>query len=287
MTVKELLKLSDSKIDQLSFSDLDKKNIKRDCRHLLSAFVPCPFNQLLLFNETKIKKTDQDIFTKQLSELITGKPLAYILEKQNFYKSVFFVDHRVLIPRMETELLVESVLKYFSAKKNLSFADFGTGSGCVVLSLLKEFFNSTAAAVDCSNQALKVAKYNAKKLSVSERVDFHHCSVKNFNPFVADKKLAYDFITGNPPYIAENAYIHPFVKAFEPKLALMAGNQGLEFLLSWAQKAVILLKPNGYYFFEFGDNQKDALKAPLSLLFSQVTFLKDLQGIYRVAICKK
>lgn len=289
MTVKDLLKLSDFKIDQLSFPSLDKKNMKRDCRHLLSVLVPCSFSELFLLYSKLVEENNNNIFNKQVDDLMTGKPLAYILKEQSFYKSVFFVDHRVLIPRMETELLVETVLKYFSITKNLFFADFGTGSGCIVLSLLKEFASSKAIAVDSSKQALDVAKYNADKLSLSSRVDLHHSSIENF----IDPSLSFslretcDFITANPPYIGKETYVHPFVKAFEPSTALWAANQGLQFSLSWAERALILLKPGAYYFFEFGDNQKNALESKLKLLFSEVSFLKDLQGIYRIAICKK
>lgn len=289
MTAKDLLKFSDLKIDQLSFSTLDKKNMKRDCRHLLSTLMPCSFNKLFLFYSTAVEEKKSNIFNQQVADLTTGKPLAYILKKQNFYKSVFFVDHRVLIPRMETELLVEAVLKYFSTTKHLFFADFGTGSGCIALSLLKELTKSKAIAIDSSKPALDVAKYNTDKLSLGAKIDLHHSSVEDFinSPSSCLLKGTFDFVTANPPYIGKAAFIHPFVKTFEPNAALWAKNEGLEFVLSWAEKALILLKPKGYYFFEFGDNQKTALKTKLNLLFSEVSFLKDLQGIYRIAVCKK
>ncbi|MBE8221878.1 MAG: peptide chain release factor N(5)-glutamine methyltransferase [Bdellovibrionales bacterium] len=289
MTVKNLLNICDLKIDKLSFSLLDKKNIKRDLRHLLSKLVPCAFNELFLFYTKIITEKNQNIFNSQFNELITGKPLAYILKEQSFYKSVFFVDNRVLIPRMETELLVETVLKYFSTKKNLFFADFGTGSGCIVISLLKELLNSRAVAIDISSQALDVAKYNAEKMSVNSKLDFYNFSVKKFidSNTSTDLNQTCDFIVANPPYIGQKSYVQPFVKIFEPNSALFADNKGLEFLLSWAKMALVLLKPNAYYFFEFGDNQKNDLKPKLNLLFSEVSFLKDLQGIYRIAICKK
>lgn len=289
MIVKQLLKLSDFQIDQVSFSSLDKDNMKRDCRHLLSALIPCSFSELFLFYSKKIEEKNNNTFNKQFTDLLTGKPLAYILEKQHFYKSIFFVDNRVLIPRMETELLVEFVFKYFSKKENLLFADFGTGSGCIVLSLLKEFINSKAMAVDSSEKALDVAKYNAEKLVLNSRITFHHSSVENFTDLalLAPLKENFDFIVANPPYIAKKAYVHPFVNTFEPSFALWANDQGLQFSLSWASKALVLLKPGGYYFFEFGDDQKNALKDKLNLLFSEVSFFKDLQGIYRIAICKK
>lgn len=285
MTVKELLDDADLQIAKQSFSDLDKKNMKRDSRHLLAVLFNCSFNELFLHYSAKLKSNQNNIFDQQYSELIKGKPLAYLLEEQGFYKHTFFVDKRVLIPRMETELLVEEVLKYFSGLQDFKFVDFGTGSGCIAISLLKELINSKAWGVDSSELALQVAKKNANNLNVNTRLNFIHAEVKS--AFVNQGSESFDFIVANPPYIGSSDYVHPFVKRFEPAFALWAGSKGLEFLLLWAKKAIILLKPRAYYFFEFGDQQKNLLEPELKLLFSEVYFIKDLQGIYRIAVCKK
>lgn len=294
MQIQDILKASDLKINQQAVSDLDKSNFKRDLRHLLSYFFASAPNELFLKNTEQLTKEKTLYFVKCFADLLKGKPLAYILKQQAFYKSIFFVDDRVLIPRMDSEVLIEAVLKLFANHKNLIFADFGTGSGCLALSLLKELKNSKSFAIDKSEQALQVAKHNAKTLCLKSQISFacldtQDCfSSKSLTEFKSKQHFTYfDFIVANPPYILKTDYIHHFVKKYEPHLALQAGDRGLDILLDWAKIALQLLKPAAYYVFEFGDGQKEYLNSQLKTLFSDVYFLKDLQGIYRVAVCKK
>ena len=179
------------------------------------------------------------------------EPLAYITKKREFWSLDFKVDHNVLIPRPETETIVEKVVKKFKDKNNLMILDVGTGSGCILLSILKELTKSRGIGIDSSSKTLNIAKKNSKILNLVHRAKFKHCDIDNFN------FGNYDVIVSNPPYICSHRikYLSEGVKNFEPRLALDGGNGGLEAINKVIVKARKLLKVRGHLIIECENEQ--------------------------------
>ena len=172
----------------------------------------------------------------------------------------FNVCKDVLIPRPETEILVETLAKYFKSR-NPFILDIGTGSGCIIISLLQELKNSKGVAIDISNKALKIAKKNSKIYNTSKRIKFVNASISNFNSF------KFDLIVSNPPYIARNQLknLDIGIKKFEPKLALDGGNDGLDVMRKVIYKSRKILKNNGILAIEIGNGQYKKVSQILKL----------------------
>ena len=179
------------------------------------------------------------------------EPLSYILKRKEFWSLGFNLSHNVLIPRPETETIIEQVVRRFKGKGSLNILDIGTGSGCILLSILKELKNSYGIGIDNSFKALNIAKKNSKKLDLLRRTKFIHCDVDNFN------FGNYDVVVSNPPYICSYRinYLSEDIKDFEPSMALDGGSNGLETISKVIIKARQLLKTRGCLFMEIGDGQ--------------------------------
>ena len=182
-----------------------------------------------------------------------GEPIAYLINKKEFWKDEFFVNKDVLIPRPDSELIIEQVLKIYSKDVQLQILDIGTGSGCILLSILKERSNFYGTGIDISKKSINVSKFNAKQLNLTNRVKFFHSSVDNF------KNGKYDMIVSNPPYIEQLSLknLERDVVNFEPKLALSGGFDGFSKIRKVINKASILIKKNGKFILEIGFNQKN------------------------------
>jgi len=182
-----------------------------------------------------------------------GEPIAYLINKKEFWKDEFFVNKDVLIPRPDSELIIEQVLKIYSKDVQLQILDIGTGSGCILLSILKERSNFYGTGIDISKKSINVSKFNAKQLNLTNRVKFFHSSVDNF------KNGKYDMIVSNPPYIEQLSlkYLERDVVNFEPKLALSGGFDGFSKIRKVINKASMLIKKNGKFILEIGFNQKN------------------------------
>ena len=182
-----------------------------------------------------------------------GEPIAYLINEKEFWKNTFYVNKNVLIPRPDTELIVEETLKIFSKNSKIQMLDIGTGSGCILLSLLKERPYWRGTGIDVSKKSVNVSKYNAKLLKLSNRVKFYNSNVDNF------KIGKYDLIVSNPPYIEllNLKYLEKNVINFEPKLALNGGLDGFSQIRKVIDKATILIKKNGKLVLEIGFNQKN------------------------------
>ena len=192
-------------------------------------------------------------YLKIISRRQKYEPLAYITKKKEFWSLDLKVDKNVLIPRPETEIIVEQVLKRFKGKKGLNILDIGTGSGCILLSILKELTNSHGIGIDKSFRALNIAKKNSKKLNLVNRTKFIYCDVDNFN------FGNYDIIVSNPPYICSHKIrsLREDVQKFEPRLALDGGSSGMETINKVVIKAKKLLKTRGYLYIEIGERQSN------------------------------
>ena len=229
---------------QLDSEILLSNSIKRDKKYII-------------LNPKEILNSEQTETFKNLIERRRRKePVAYLINKKEFWKDEFFVNKDVLIPRPDTELIIEQVLKIYSKDSQLQVLDIGTGSGCILLSILKERPNFYGTGIDISKKSINVSKLNAKQLNLTSRVKFFHSSVDNF------KIGKYDLIVSNPPYIKlfNLKYLEKDVISFEPKLALSGGFDGFSKIRKVINKAKNLIKKNGKFILEIGFNQKNKVK---------------------------
>jgi len=226
---------------QLDSEILLSDSIKRDKKHII-------------LNPKEILNSEQLVKFKSLIERRKkGEPIAYLINKKEFWKDEFFVNKDVLIPRPDSELIIEQVLKIYLKDVQLQVLDIGTGSGCILLSILKERSNFYGTGIDISKKSINISKFNAKQLNLTNRVKFFHSSVDNFN------NGKYDIIVSNPPYIEQLSlkYLERDVVNFEPKLALSGGFDGFSKIRKVINKASILIKKNGKFILEIGFNQKN------------------------------
>lgn len=216
------------------------------------------------------KYGNPDTFEQDLKRLEQGEPVQYIVGDVDFYGCPIIVNLNVLIPRFETEGLVEKVISKVKNRSNLKIVDLGTGSGCIAIALKKQL-NCEMDAVDISRDALQVAQQNAKINQVD--ITFYE------GDFLEPLHNTYDVIISNPPYIAYEEEIMDIVKKNEPEIALYAEDHGLLCYKKILADAKFYLKPNGIIAFEIGYQQGEILKEYARKLFptKKITIEKDLQ----------
>ena len=257
---------------QLDSEILLSKSINKDKKHII-------LNPKEVLNFKKLKKFD-DLIKRRAK----GEPIAYLTNKKEFWNDEFFVNNDVLIPRSDTEIIIEQVLKIYSKKSKAQILDIGTGSGCIILSIIKERPNFYGTGIDISKKSINVSKFNTKQLNLTSRVKFFHSSIDNF---IIGK---YDLIVSNPPYIefANLKYLDKDIVNFEPKLALNGGCDGFSNIRKVIDKASILIKRKGKLILEIGFNQREKVK---SLLENKGYYIdkviKDYAGNDRCIICTK
>ena len=260
------------------------KNPKLDSEILLSKVIKKSRNYVILNSKKFIDEKKIYYFNNLIERRKNGEPIAYIINEKEFWKNTFYVDQNVLIPRPDTELLVEQVLKNFLKNSNLQILDIGTGSGCILLSILKERPFMKGIGIDISKKSINISKYNAKIHGLLNRTRFYHSDVDNF------KIGKYDVIVSNPPYIELNSlkYLEKDVINFEPKLALSGGFDGFSKIRKVINKAAILIKKNGKFFLEIGFKQKDKSKELLNEKGFYINkVVKDYGKNYRCIISTK
>ncbi len=213
-----------------------------------------------------------------LNRLKNGEPVQYIVGNVDFYGNKILVNKDVLIPRFETEGLIENVIEYLDDSKKLDIIDLGTGSGCIAITL-KKIFDCNISAVDISNKALDVAKENALINNVS--INFIE------GDMIESLKGEYDLIISNPPYIAYDEEIMDLVKNNEPHIALYAEDKGMYYYKEIIKKANAHLKKDGILAFEIGCNQGKVLKEYALNYFDKVIVKKDLYNKDRYLFIKK
>ena len=198
-----------------------------------------------ILNENNILK-----FKEYLKRRSRNEPIAYILKEKEFWSKKFIVSNKTLIPRPETEILVESLLKLFNNKK-ITILDVGTGSGCIILSLLSDLKGSYGVGIDISKNAIKIAKKNAMKHKLSNRVIFLNKSIES----IFSKK--FDVVVSNPPYIKKKDLknLSEDIKKYEPRMALDGGNDGLDLIKKVIYKSKEILKIKGLLALEIGNEQ--------------------------------
>ena len=232
---------------------LKAKNIATyilDSELLLSKSLQKSREEILINLEQNLNEKVLVDFNNYLIRRSKNEPIAYLLGEKEFWSRKFFVNKDTLIPRPETELLVDKLATIFK-KKRITILDIGTGTGCIIISLLIELKNSTGVAIDISKEAITVAKKNANKFNLSNRIKLLHKSVKE----LYGKK--FDLIVSNPPYINRKDIknLSDDIKKFEPKIALDGGNDGLDLIKKIIYKSKKILKINGTLALEIGNEQ--------------------------------
>ena len=221
-------------------------------------------------------------FNKYLLRRSKKEPIAYLLGEKEFWSKNFFVNKDTLIPRPETELLVHKLVTIFK-KKEITILDIGTGTGCIIASLLSELKNSSGTAVDISREAILVAKKNACKFKLSDRIKFLH---KPFEELYGKK---FDLIVSNPPYIKRKDIknLSDDIKKFEPKMALDGGNDGLDLIKKIIYKSKKILKINGTLALEIGNEQiKKVSRILINNKFRINCIIKDYKNNVRCVIAE-
>ena len=228
------------------------KNPNLDSELILSKVLNKTREQILINFNDFINQKQLQKFNNYLSRRKKNEPIAYILGLKHFWKYKFLINNSVLIPRPDTEIVIEESLKFIKYNKSKKILDIGTGSGCIVISLLKERPKCAATALDISKKAIKVAKTNAKLHHLGNKIEFINIDI---DKYTSNK---YDLIISNPPYI-ENVSLNRLdddVKFYEPKLALSGGFDGYREIKKVIKKSKNLLKVNGKLIIEIGDKQK-------------------------------
>jgi len=245
-----------------AFKELSNSNIKNanlDCEVLLSNIINKDREYVILNPKKNLDKKYIDIFNNLIDRRKKSEPIAYLINKKEFWKETFYIDKNVLIPRPDTEHIVEEVLKLTQNNSKSHVLDIGTGSGCILLSILKERKNFIGTGIDISKKCIKVSKYNAKRLELDNRTKFYISDVDNF---LIGK---YDVVVSNPPYIEKLnlKYLDRDVVNFEPKLALSGGRDGFSEITKVINKTSGLIKKNGVFVLEIGHNQKNKVTEKL------------------------
>ena len=240
-TVKQASQLLKS--HNISSHELDAQIILSDILGVTKEF-------LITNDKINISKKITQQYSKAIKRRINREPVAYIIGKKEFWSKYFIVSKSTLVPRPETELLIYKLVKFFKNKK-INILDIGTGSGCILLSILKELNFSRGIGIDISRKAIEIAKINCKKLNLLNRSKFKVFDVNRFN------EGKYDLIVSNPPYILskEIRNLSKDIINYEPRIALDGGKGGLDLIKKVIYKSNYLLKKNGMLAIEIGNNQ--------------------------------
>ena len=279
LTIKELLnravyRLKDAKIEQPILK----------ARMLLQYTLNKPREYLIVYDKKELTKEQEKCYLQNVEKLIQGTPIQHITKAQEFMKLNFFVNEDVLIPRQDTEVLVEEVLEITKRLTRPNILDLCTGSGAIAISIAKYAQNANLYASDISKKALKVAKQNARNNGVEDRINFIESDLFNSIP-----KMKFDIIVTNPPYIRRGD-IPKLDKEVqnEPKIALDGGIDGYDFYRKISNKAYEYLKYNGYLCMEIGYDQKEFVMDILEYekRYSKTYSKKDLYDNDRIIVTR-
>ena len=257
---------------------------KLDAEILMAKSIEKDRKYIILNNNKNLEEENLRYFKYLINERSKKKPIAYLTNKKFFWNSEFFVTLDTLIPRPDTELIIEQILKITKHKNKLNILDVGVGSGCILLSILKEKKNFYGTGIDVSKNCLNISKINAVNLEVNSRVRFFKSDVDKFN------LGKYDLVVSNPPYINKHdlKYLERDVVNFEPRLALDGGLDGLSEIRKVIKKSSELIKKNGKFILEISFDQKNKV---INLLkqkgFYINSTLRDFANNDRCIICTK
>jgi len=282
MTLREALTVATA---QLATDEHLRATATRDAELLLLHTLQIPRVTLLAHPDSQLSVNQRTAYEDTIARRLHHEPIQYITGEQEFYGLTLKVTPAVLIPRPETEHLVEAVLKLLPANKPLKIADIGTGSGAIAIALATQLPQAAITALDISTEALAIATTNAREHNVADHITFLQSDLLSALDREAE---TFDAIVSNPPYIPETdrTTLHPQVRDHEPAAALFAGETGLDIYRRLIPQASNALKPNGLLALEIGHRQQDAI-ASLLQRWHNVTFINDLQNIPRVALAQR
>ncbi len=281
MKIREALQFASKKLYKSSTANLD-------ARLLLAFATNSTHEQLLLNYDKEISQSLKAKFMQLVNRRQSMEPIAYIVGYQEFYGLEFIVDKNVLIPRPDTELLIDLILNYYNKynkNKNISILELGTGSGAIAITLANQITKSTITAVDISSSALEIAKQNSEKHNVVNQIFF-----KKSNWYQNLRSKQYDYIVSNPPYIAkeEKHQMAYETMHFEPDIALYSTDNGLADYKKILSEAKQYLKPNGKLLLEIGYKQKPFLSNLLQEYdFTKLNTYSDLANHDRVIVASQ
>ncbi len=271
-------------------ADID--NPELDARLLLQHTTKICREDFILKADNIIPIEQYNILQSYKKRRLLGEPVSRIIGKREFYGSDFLLSPETLDPRPDTEVIIEAIIKHVNSKpdllKNCRIIDLGTGTGCIVLTLLKLLPHATAIAIDINSNAIKTAQKNAENLELVDRIEFICTSWTEEN--FKNNFSSFDIVVSNPPYIphADIAELAVEVKNFDPMKALDGGLDGLDCYRSIINILPDLLSPSGICFFEIGYNQaKDVMTLLEEKKFSEIIIEKDFAGLDRCISAEK
>jgi release factor glutamine methyltransferase len=266
---------------------LKENNIRSsllDSEILMSETIKKNRKYVIMNLDEKLNQESSTFYKSLIRQRSSGKPIAYLIGNKDFWKYEFEISDKVLIPRPDTELIVDEVLKLTKNKSQLNILDIGVGSGCILLSILKEKKGFYGIGIDVSQKCIDLSKINTHKLGLEKRVKFFKSDIDNFS------YGKYDLIISNPPYIKklDLRYLERDIFDFEPRLALDGGLDGLSVIRKVIEKSSRLVKNNGTLILEIAFDQKDKVKKLLKNRgFYIKKVLKDLAKNNRCIISTK
>ena len=281
MTLRQALTLA---TQTLAAGEHLRTNAHRDAELLLLHTLQIPRTTLLAHPNRELSPADEALYESHIARRLKNEPIQYITGQQEFYGLPFKVTPAVLIPRPETEHLVEAVLAHLPHNQPQRIADIGTRSGAIANAVAVHLPQAQITALDLSPEALKIASINAETNAVANRITFLQSDLLA----AVATETPYDAIVSNPPYVPEtdSPTLPPEVLDHEPHTALFSGSEGLDIYRRLIPQAHILLKPNGLIALEIGHGQREALANLLSG-WHQLHFIDDLQQIPRVALATR
>lgn len=272
---------------QKILQEIGIETYKLDAKILLSHILNLADSENLIFKLNE--KISPDTYSKYINLVerrLKFEPVAYIIGSKYFWKQNYIINNNVLIPRPETELIIELILKKLTNRidAKLNILDLGTGSGCIILSLLSELKFSIGLGIDISEEALNIAILNAKKFDIDKRVNF---KISNWFSNIENTDQ-FDIIISNPPYITIYNWqnLEPSVLNYEPKNALTDHNDGVENYRIIAKNSKTFLKKDGIIILEMGFNQSKKIREIFKAKGYEIEIFKDLQSIDRIAIIR-
>ena len=254
-----------------------------DAQIILADIMGIERELLITSDSINISQDIREKYNTAINRRINNEPIAYITGKKEFWSQDFLTNKSTLIPRPETELLIYKIIDIFKNKR-INILDIGTGTGCILLSLLKELYNSRGIGIDISSEAIKISKANSKSLNLENRAKFKNFEIKNYT------LGRYDLIVSNPPYIPSKDIkkLSKDIINFEPKEALDGGSDGLDLIKKVIYKSGILLKRNGMLALEIGFGQYRRVSEILrKYKFKEYSKINDYNGNVRCIITTK
>ena len=279
MNIFEAIKIGDTKLKKKGI-----KSYKLDSEILMSQVLHNSRKDLILNFDKKLSDKETIFYNNLIEQRSKKKPIAYLTGKKEFWKYEFYVTKDVLIPRPDTELIVEQVIKLTKTKSRLKILDIGIGSGCILLSILKERKSFYGTGIDICKKTLDICKANVKKLDLINRIKLFKSDIDNFN------YGKYDLIVSNPPYIKrfDLKYLERDIYGYEPISALDGGLDGLSKIKKFINNSSKLIKRNGILILEIAFDQNDKVKKILKKKGYYIKdVIKDLAKNYRCIISIK